>query len=410
MSENRVRIPKAFSPLFKPKRYKIYYGGRGGAKSWNFARVLLILGTQKKLRILCTREFQSSIQDSVHRLLSDQIEKLKLSSFYTINQRDIRGSNGTLILFEGLYRNVHRIKSLEGIDICWVEEAAKVTEFSWEILIPTIRKKNSEIWASFNPDQEDDPVYKRFVDNTRDDAIVKMVSHKDNPYFPDTLRKELEWDKKVDFDKYLHVWEGKCRSHSDAQVFKGKYRVAGFAEPKDKKGKLLVDVFRFGADWGFSQDPSVAIKCYEYGNSLYITHEAYAVGVDIDKLPELFDSVPDMRQWPSIADSSRPDTISYMRNHGYPKMIGAKKGKGSIEDGVSYIRSYEEVVIHERCKRTAVEFGLYSYKVDPKTEQVLPVIVDKNNHCIDSIRYALEPVMRTAKAKSSSFSARDLGL
>jgi phage terminase large subunit len=381
-----VQIPDAFSQLFKPYRYKVFYGGRGGAKSWNFARALLVLGAQKPLRVLCTREFQNSIEDSVHRLLSDQIHTLGLDGFYAIKQREVVGANGTLFLFEGLHRNVHKVKSLEGIDICWVEEATKVTNESWEVLIPTIRKDGSEIWISFNPDQEEDPVYQRFVETPPPNSLVKKVGWRQNPYFPDTLKAELEWDRRVDNDKYQHIWEGNCRSFSEAQVFHGKWRIDVFTAPEDA-------VFYFGADWGFSQDPTVLVRCFIHDERLWIDYEAYGVGVDIDKTPELFGRVPESDRYIITADSARPETISYMQQHGYPRMRRSQKGKGSVEDGITFLRSFKEIVIHERCKHAADEFKLYSYKRDRLTGDILTDIEDKHNHCIDALRYAVEKVM-----------------
>lgn len=386
-----VQIPDAFRFLFRPARYKVAYGGRGGAKSWNFARALLVMAAEKPMRVLCTREFQNSIEDSVHRLLADQIVTLGLDAFYTIKQREIIGVNGTLFLFEGLHRNVHKIKSLEGIDVCWVEEATKVTEESWEVLIPTIRKDGSEIWISFNPDQEDDPVYQRFVVNPPPSAVVMGVSWRENPYFPDTLRAEMEWDRKVDHDKYQHIWEGHCRSFSEAQVFHGKWRTDTFEAPAGT-------TFYYGADWGFSQDPTALVRCYISDGALYIDYEAYGVGVDIDATPDLFRAVPEAEKWPITADSARPETISYMQQHGFPRMRKARKGKGSVEDGITFLRSFQEIVIHERCKHAADEFKLYSYKRDKLTGDILPVIEDKHNHAIDALRYAVEPIMRNVRA------------
>lgn len=219
-------FPKAFKPLFQPARYKVFHGGRGGAKSWNFARALLILGAEKPLRILCAREFQTSIDDSVHRLLSDQIHALGLSGFYEIQKTQIIGANGTLIVFEGLRRNINSLKSFEGCDICWVEEATDVSKTSWDILIPTIRKDGSEIWISFNPELDTDETYQRFVLKPPANAVVVKVNWEDNPWFPDVLRKEMEDLKTRDHDSYLTVWEGHCRQSLDGAVYAKEIREA----------------------------------------------------------------------------------------------------------------------------------------------------------------------------------------
>lgn len=207
-SSSSIEIPTAFKPLFQPYRYKVYYGGRGGAKSWNFARALLIKGVQQNLLVLCTREFQGSILDSVHRLLCNQIEAMGLSSFYTIQQKSITGRNGTQFIFEGLKNNVTKIKSMEGVDIVWCEEAENISAFSWDVLIPTIRKKGSEIWLSFNPADELDETYQRYVINPPANALVKKVTWRDNPWFPEELEQERLNCKQQNERKYLHIWEG----------------------------------------------------------------------------------------------------------------------------------------------------------------------------------------------------------
>lgn len=222
----RADFPKAFEPLFQPKRYKIFYGGRGGAKSWNFARALLLQGVQKPLRILCAREFQNSIDDSVHKLLADQISALELSPFYEIQKTQIIGRNGTTIAFEGLRRNANSLKSFEGCDICWVEEATDVSKASWEILIPTIRKPGSEIWISFNPELDTDETFVRFVQNPPTESFVVKVNWEDNPWFPEVLAQERDDLKSRDYDSYLTVWEGHCRQALDGAVFANEIRAA----------------------------------------------------------------------------------------------------------------------------------------------------------------------------------------
>ena len=397
-----IDIPDAFSELFEPARYKVYYGGRGKGASWSFARALLLLVMQKGLRVLCTREYQNSIADSVHRLLTDQIEQLGFSDYYEITRTDIKcPASGGMFIFEGLRHNPTKIKSMEGVDIAWIAEAEKTTAESLDILIPTIRAAGSEIWIEFNPDDEHDPIYKRFVVNQPDDAIVKHLTYRDNPWFPEALRREMEYDRRVDPDKYQWVWEGKTRRISDAIVLHGKYSVQPF-----NHGEGEIERYYFGADWGFAEDPTTLIRCYIVGNSLYIDYESYGVGVDIDATPALFDKVPGSRRWPIIADNARPETISYMARQGF-RIVGSKKGKGSVEDGVQYLRSFEHIYIHPRCRHTADEAGSYSYKRDRTTGEVLPVIEDKHNHCIDALRYALEHRRRSSKTRVS---AGELGL
>lgn len=218
-----VEIAAAFRPLFTPKRYKIYFGGRGGAKSWAFAQALIIQGAMRPIRILCTRELQQSIQESVHKLISDTINRLGLHTFYEIQQSTIKGRNGTQFIFSGLRNNTTQIKSMEAVDIVWCEEAEVISEKSWDILIPTIRKSGSEIWVSFNPADELDATYQRFVTPYQEElkqgpfenelVYVAKVGWQDNPWFPSELREEMELCKANDYQKYLHIWEGECNAN-----------------------------------------------------------------------------------------------------------------------------------------------------------------------------------------------------
>lgn len=382
-------IPKIL-PMVKPPatRHKVLYGGRGSGKSYGIADILIHKAMRKPRRFLCTRDTQNSLSDSALAIMKRRIADLELDEYFDQTRHGLKCGNGSEFIFRGL-QNPHRIQSLEGIDIAWVEEAQKVPQEAIDILVPTIREPESEIWWSFNPDQETDPVYKMFVNTDRPDARVAKINYDDNPYFPEVLRREMQYDKETDYDKYLWVWEGNPRTISDAQVFKGKFRVGQFETPSE------VERFYFGADWGFSQDPTVLIRGFIKNEILWIDHEAYGVGVDIDDIGSLFDTVPGSDKWPIVGDSQRPDTMSYLRKNGYT-VWGSKKGKGSVEDGVAFIRSFKGVMIHERCKHTADEFKLYSYKKDKLTGDILPVLEDKHNHCIDSIRYALEATMKAA--------------
>jgi phage terminase large subunit len=212
--------------LFAPARYKVLYGGRGGAKSWSVARALLTQGVSKPIRVLCAREFQSSISDSVHKLLSDQINALGMDAFYTIEKAAIHGKNGTEFSFAGIKHNVGRIKSYEGVDIVWVEEAQNVSKHSWETLIPTIRKDGSEIWVTLNPELDTDETYKRFVANPPPGAVVRKVTYADNERFPPELEKERLYLKERDPDAYLTIWEGQCRHTLDGAIYAKELRRA----------------------------------------------------------------------------------------------------------------------------------------------------------------------------------------
>lgn len=226
MATINAEFPQKLQCLFKPSRYKVLYGGRGGAKSWGIARALLILAAQKPLRVLCAREFQTSLKDSVHKLLSDQVVALGLESFYDITQATIRAKNGSEFNFVGLKNNVANVKSYEGVDICWVEEAQTVSRLSWNTLIPTIRKEKSEIWVSFNPELETDETYQRFVIHAPENAIVQKINWSDNPWFPETLREEKDALKSRDPQAYNVVWEGMCRLTVDGAIFAREMQMA----------------------------------------------------------------------------------------------------------------------------------------------------------------------------------------
>jgi phage terminase large subunit len=221
-----AKFPEKLKFLFKPKRYKVLKGGRGGAKSWGIARALLILGASRPLKALCAREIQKSISDSVHALLASQVEKLGLGSFYTVQNTRIFGKNGTEFIFAGLKHNINNIKSLEDVDVVWVEEAQTVSKKSWEVLIPTIRKEGSEIWISYNPELETDETHQRFAVNPPPEAEVVSINWRDNPWFPSTLRAEMEHLKAKDPDAYQHVYEGMCKQVVEGAIYKNELLLA----------------------------------------------------------------------------------------------------------------------------------------------------------------------------------------
>jgi phage terminase large subunit len=379
----RAEFPNAFRGLFSPSRYKILYGGRGGAKSWGVGRALVLLGAARPLRILCAREYQTSIKDSVIALLKDQILRLGLKNSYRFGTTFIQGVNGTEFLFKGLRVNPDEIKSLEGVDICWVEEAQRVSEDSWTYLIPTIRKQGSEIWATFNPMDASDPTYRRFVLNTPPETLLVRINWSDNPWFPEALERERRYCLQNDPDAYDWIWEGNPRALSDAVVFRGKFAVETFETPSEAR-------LFFGADWGFGPDPTTLVRSFIKDRALYGDYEAYALGLELNQIAGVFDSVPGARDWTIEADSSQPQTIRHAASFGF-KIRGARKWPGSVEDGIAYLRSFERIVVHERCQHTGREMRLYSYKTDRAAGLVLPMLDDKHNHCIDALRYAHGP-------------------
>lgn len=388
---------KLYCLLHEKAPYKVLWGGRASTKSWGVVEALVRLAAGKAVRVLCTREFQISIKDSAHKLLKDTITRLGLDSWFTITQDSIRSRVGAEFIFKGLHNNEHGIRSTEGIDICWVEEAQSVSEASWRSLLPTIRKDDAEVWITFNLMDENDATYQRFVVRPPSGAIVKKLTYHDNPYLSQRTLQEIADDKARDYHLYEHIWEGMPLKISDAIIFNKKYVIREFS-PELWKQAFKV---HYGADFGFANDPSTLIRYFpiekdEDGKRrLYIEHEAYGTHVDLDDMPEFYDSVPGARDWPIGADCSRPETISHLRRKGF-NIYGAEKWDGCVKDGITHLRGFDEIVIHPRCEHTALEARLYRYKTDPKVvddygqPKVLPIIVDAHNHCWDGIRYGFD--------------------
>ena len=345
-----------------------------------------------KTDAVCIREVQKSLAQSVKRLVEAKIESLGVGHLFDIQQSLIKGPHGGLIIFQGMQNHTaDSIKSLEGFDIAWVEEAQSLSQRSLDLLRPTIRKPGSELWFTWNPSKETDPVDVLLRGPVPPpDSVVVQANFRDNPWLPDVLRDELEYDRDRDPDKFAHIWLGEYQRNSEARVFRN-WRVDEFEAPNGV-------TFRMGADFGFSIDPSVLVRCYIEGRNLYIDHEAWQIGCEIDRMPDLFMTVPEAEDWPMVADSSRPETISYLRNHGFPKILPAVKGARSVEEGVEFLKSFD-IIVHPRCQHVIDELTLYSFEVDPQTQLVLPKLADKNNHCIDALRYACEGVRRATKAK-----------
>ena len=395
MTTARIELPPKLIPALSPPlgsfRYRALYGGRGSGKSQSVAVMAAVWGYAERLRILCTREFQVSIPESFHAELRNAIERYPwLSAHYTIGRDFIRGANGTEFLFRGLRHNSQAIKSLANIDLTIVEEAETVPEESWLNLEATIfRRPKSELIAIWNPALDGSPVDQRFIKNPPKDAYVVEVGWEDNPFFPDgldTLRRREQ--ERLDPQTYAHIWNGAYLQNSDAQVLHGKYRVAEFEPGRDWDGPY------HGIDFGFANDPTTANKCWIHKDTLYIEHEANKVGLELDDTAEYVESrIPGISKHVIRADSARPESISYLKRNGLPRITGVSKWQGSVEDGIQHLRSYKEIVIHPRCTETIREARLYSHKVDRHTGDVLPKVVDAHNHHWDGIRYALEPMI-----------------
>lgn len=422
----QIDTPRAFVPLLNPARYRGAHGGRGSGKSHFFAELLVEkCVAEPGTHAVCIREVQKSLAQSAKRTIEAKIQKLGVGHLFDVQKAEIKTPGGGLIIFQGMQNHTaESIKSLEGYDVAWVEEAQTLSETSLRILRPTMRKPGSEIWFSWNPRKADDPVDDFLRGNSKKSkearaagkwapppgASIVEANWQHNPWFGET---EMPADKDYDFgrdrDMYAHVWGGEYEKNSQARVFKN-WRVEHFDPPPH--GTILYG----GADWGFSQDPTVGLICFIVGRTLYFWREVWQIGCEIDRTPALFDRLdpewsPGRRahepSWqslaqrvPFISDSARPETISYMQRHGYPRMQAAIKGPGSIEEGVEFLKQYD-IVIHPDCMHVAQEFEHYSFKIDPHTELVTNVLEDKKNHTIDSARYAVENVRRATVTKQS---------
>ncbi len=403
MSSLEIRTLEAFEPLLASARYRAAYGGRASGKSHFFAGLAIEESIRRKVDIVCVREIQKSLRLSVKKLLENTIAAMGLGHRFDVLETEIRSDLGGTIIFQGMQSHTaESIKSLEDFDICWCEEAQTLSQFSLDILRPTLRKPGSELWFSWNPNLPTDPVDAFFRgEKAPPGSVVVRVSYRDNDWLSEESKKDLAYDRDRDPDKFAWVWMGEYQRHSQARVFRN-WTVEDFERPSGT-------VFRLGADWGYAIDPSVLVRCSLDGNRLYIDHEAYMIGCEIMQLPELFARVPESEKWFITADSARPETISHMQKHGYPKINPAIKGARSIEEGVAFLQSFD-IIVHPRCTHVIDELTLYSYKTDPLTEKVLPVLEDKHNHCIDAIRYACEGARRAGKTNMKPINYDNRGI
>jgi phage terminase large subunit len=410
LAKLRIETARAFVPLLPPSRYKVAHGGRGSGKSHFFAEMLVEDAIRHPgLRAVCIREVQKSLEQSVKRLIEDKVRGLGVASMFDVKEAEIRTPGGGLIIFQGMQNHTSEsIKSLEGYHRAWVEEAQSLSQRSLDLLRPTIREPGSEIWFSYNPKHDSDPVDVLFRGGEPPpDSVVVEVNWDGNPWLPAELKAEKDFDYKRDPDKASHVWGGGYEFASEARIFRN-YR-SGVVDVPDNV------VWFYGVDWGFSVDPLAGVRfCFPDNQTLYITDEVYSVGVPTERVPQaLLGGLPDLAKWPSIADNARPDSIDYVRRHGVPRLKPCIKGKGSIEDGITFLQGFD-IVVSPNCPHTLNEFNRYAYKRDKQTEEILPVVEDAWNHAIDALRYGAERLHRkgklTPEAESLIRMKRDYGL
>ncbi len=394
MTVARIEIPPKLIPVFEGNyRYRCSHGGRGSAKTRTFALMTAIRGYMAAMNgqsgvILCAREYMNSLEESSMEEVKQAIRSVPwLNDFYELGEKYIRTKCRSVnYVFAGLRHNLDSIKSKARILIAWVDEAESVSEIAWTKLTPTVREAGSEIWVTWNPERDGSATDKRFRKNPPDNAIVVEMNYGDNPWFPSVLEEErLSDQERLDSATYAWIWEGAYLENSDKQVLANKYVVKSFPDDLWQKADRLL----FGADFGFAKDPNTLLRQFILNDCLYIEYEEYGIGVELDHMPAFYDKIPESRKWPIKADSARPETISYLKRQGF-NISAAKKWQGSVEDGITHLRGFKQIIIHPRCKETAKEARLYSYKTDRITGEVLPVIEDKNNHCWDAVRYGLD--------------------
>jgi len=378
-------------PLFEPHRYKVFFGGRGGAKSWGVARALLVKAMQKPIRILCAREVQRTIADSVHRLIADQIKDLGLTRVFSVTDQSIKGRNGSEFLFSGLRtQDVHKLKSFEGVDICWVEEAHVVSKRSWDILIPTIRKEDSEIWITFNPELDTDETYLRFVEKPPTDSVVVHLNYRDNPWFPKVLEKERLDLQQRDPIAYENVWEGKCRASVEGAIYEkeiadvyaqGRYRIV----PYDP-------LLKVHTVWDLGWNDQTSIILVQRGVSEvrligYIEdhHKTLAEYVDmLERLPYRYatDWLPHDGKAKDYKSGKSAEEL--MRAMGRRVRIVENL---SVEQGIKAARlMFPRVYFDESADALLMALKRYRRTINQITGQPGPPLHDANSHGADAFR------------------------
>ncbi len=397
--EPTIMIPERMELLLYPRRFKVFYGGRGSGKTANVVSYLIEKARFRNSRVGCFREIQNSIKESSYAELVDEINRKGHTQEYRCVDGEItHHTTRSKFVFRGLWRNITAIKGMAGLTDVFCEESENISQVSWDTLIPTVRAAGSEIIIVFNPNKETDPTWTNFVEPyidkmvdgiyQDDDIVVVNVNYIHNPWFTEELKQHMNQMKAVDYDRYLWVYEGKFNKRSDEQVFGGKWRTDNFEVKPEWHGPY------FGMDFGFSADPTAMVEVYIEElpggrRNIYINREYGKVGLEITDTPAAMEqSFPMAKRARWYADCARPETISHIKRSGFD-IHPCTKWPGSVEDGVTWLRGCDGIIIHERCKEMQNEAAMYSYKVDKLTGNVLTDIVDAFNHFWDAVRYAL---------------------
>lgn len=393
----RKVVPEWALPLVKSARYKGAKGGRGGGKSHEVIELQLMFSVKNPhRRVVFLREVQKSLKDSVKHLLEQKIKDMGIEDYFDIRTTEIRCAKGDgVFLFQGLAEHTAvTIKSLEGIDCAVIEEAQVISQRSLDLLLPTIRKEGSEVWAIWNPLNPTDPIDRFFAGLTaEDDFVLVHVNYRQNRHASEALIKEAERCKRLDPIKYKHVYGGGYEEHSDARIFKH-IRIESFETPSDL---ISIGGLRFGCDWGFSVDPLVLLRGFVIGRTLYIEYEAHEIGVEIEDTKAHFLTVPGSTKWTITAGKDRPERIKSAQRQGF-KIKPAIGGNNSVIEGVEYLQNFE-IVIHTRCAHAQDAFLNYKHPIDKMTEQILPVLPKGKDHVIEAARYMVEDIRRFEEGK-----------
>lgn len=401
MTTARIELPpKMIANFAKPARHRVFKGGRGSGKTRGLAlmsgvRVYQLAQEGREGVFLASREHLNSLDESSMEEIKVAIRSVPwLLDYFDIGEKYIRTKNRRIsYAFAGLRHNLDGIKSKARILGNWTDEAEPVSDVAWRKLIPTIREEGSENWISYNPESEDSATHRRFINEPPSRCIVTTMNWRDNPWFPAVLNQDRLDDMRLRPDTYDHVWNGAFLTLTDAQVFRGKVTVDEFEVGEGWQGPYQ------GIDFGFRPDPLAAGQLWIHENRIWIRHEAYKAGVEIDATAKFInDRCPGFERYASRADSAEPKTISYLSRKGLPRIEPVKKWPNSVAEGVRFLRGFEQIMIHPDCVGTARDFRLYSHKVDKNTGDIQPDLVDANNHGPDWVRYAIAPIIKAQAA------------
>lgn len=387
-----IEIPKEFKRLFDTDwREAAVYGGRFSLKSHTVARVLLIRARMSKIRIACFREFQSSIAESSHQLLADLIKAYELTDFEVTDKSIVNKINGSDFIFKGLYQNEQSIKSIEGINIAWVEEAQTISKSSLEVLTPTIREAGSQIIYTYNRLLEIDPIHERLVMEGRPNTLIINVNYdiaEKYGWLPDNIKLEIEDDKLKRPALYKHKWLGEP-DNVEGRIYTGWQIIDEI--PHEAR------LWRRGLDFGYSIDPSVLEAIYEYNGGYIIDEELYQKGLSNKQIADFINNRPE--QCLVIADSAEPKSIDEISVYGV-NIVGCHKGPGSVNQGIQFVQN-QKISITRRSTKTITAYQNYVWLKDRRTTEHLPVpddTIHEWSNSMASVRYAFNGTGGNTKA------------